>query len=304
MGNFEKLVVLTVLFLSAIVLAISLNDGKKKGERNSPLGAARTQQEQEKDAGVQAAEKRNNGLLLNTEITPGAAPSGPAKTANKLEAKPQRSADGRLRILSSDDGLRSAGIEDYKVYTAADGDTWAGLSERFYDSGRYVSLLRHANEDMMRPLEGEAVLVPVYDFAEEAGKRAPLTPEVRVSNTASELEESKPLRRESSSESAAYERAPATTTTNVATLDLTGVSEYEVRPGDSLSGIAQKVYGSGSRWNVIFEANRNLLKSPDWLQVGMTLAIPRGERLQSLAASVKETEAAERADTKKKGRVR
>ncbi len=54
---------------------------------------------------------------------------------------------------------------------------------------------------------------------------------------------------------------------------------YVVRKGDTLSTIAAKpeVYGHGSAWRRIYEANRDILKSPDKVRVGMTLKIPRGE---------------------------
>jgi len=53
---------------------------------------------------------------------------------------------------------------------------------------------------------------------------------------------------------------------------------YVVRKGDSLSSIAAKpeVYGKASRWRRIFNANRDLLKSPDRVRAGMKLKIPRG----------------------------
>ena len=54
---------------------------------------------------------------------------------------------------------------------------------------------------------------------------------------------------------------------------------YVVQKGDSLSTIAAKpeIYGHGSRWRRIFDANRNLLKNPDRVRAGMTLKIPRSD---------------------------
>lgn len=49
---------------------------------------------------------------------------------------------------------------------------------------------------------------------------------------------------------------------------------YEVRADDSLSRISAKVYGDASAWRRIFEANRDLLESPDDLVLGMKLIIP------------------------------
>jgi len=47
-----------------------------------------------------------------------------------------------------------------------------------------------------------------------------------------------------------------------------------VRPGDTLSTIASRVYGSASRWRLIFEANRDKLRDPDFVRVGMRLRLP------------------------------
>lgn len=53
---------------------------------------------------------------------------------------------------------------------------------------------------------------------------------------------------------------------------------YVVHKGDTLWSIAAnpQVFGDASRWRLLFEANRDLLKSPDRLRPGMTLKIPRG----------------------------
>ena len=49
---------------------------------------------------------------------------------------------------------------------------------------------------------------------------------------------------------------------------------YTVRPGDTLSAIAAKFYGSSGRWTWIFQANRAKISNPDSIYVGETLTIP------------------------------
>lgn len=56
--------------------------------------------------------------------------------------------------------------------------------------------------------------------------------------------------------------------------DPTNSTVYEVKSGDTLSGIAQRVYGNASFSNIIHKANMDILKNPDKLQVGMKLIIP------------------------------
>lgn len=50
--------------------------------------------------------------------------------------------------------------------------------------------------------------------------------------------------------------------------------EYEVKSGDTLSGIAKKVTHGKLSYQQIFEANRDLLSDPDKIQPGQRLKIP------------------------------
>jgi nucleoid-associated protein YgaU len=49
---------------------------------------------------------------------------------------------------------------------------------------------------------------------------------------------------------------------------------YTVKAGDTLSKIAKHHYGDGNKYNVIFEANRPLLKDPNKIYPGQVLRIP------------------------------
>ena len=53
-----------------------------------------------------------------------------------------------------------------------------------------------------------------------------------------------------------------------------GTSAYTVKNGDSLSRIAKRELGSYNRWNEIYEANRDKIKDPNVLTVGVQLVIP------------------------------
>jgi hypothetical protein len=54
----------------------------------------------------------------------------------------------------------------------------------------------------------------------------------------------------------------------------TGERWYEVVPGDTLGGIAKRMYGKASLYMKIFEANRDILDNPDRIKVGQKLRIP------------------------------
>jgi nucleoid-associated protein YgaU len=49
---------------------------------------------------------------------------------------------------------------------------------------------------------------------------------------------------------------------------------YEVVSGDSLSKIAKRKYGDAGLWKRIYEANTDLIKNPDVIQIGWKLKIP------------------------------
>lgn len=49
---------------------------------------------------------------------------------------------------------------------------------------------------------------------------------------------------------------------------------YTVESGDTLGKIAQNIYGSASKYMVIFEANQPMLKDPDKIYPGQKLRIP------------------------------
>lgn len=49
---------------------------------------------------------------------------------------------------------------------------------------------------------------------------------------------------------------------------------YTVVKGDTLSKIAKEIYGKASLWRMIYEANRDVVKNPDRIQIGWVLKIP------------------------------
>ncbi|MEO6192656.1 MAG: peptidoglycan-binding protein LysM [Thermoanaerobaculia bacterium] len=49
---------------------------------------------------------------------------------------------------------------------------------------------------------------------------------------------------------------------------------YDVKAGDSLSKISKQFYGDANKYNVIFEANRPMLKNADDIYPGQKLRIP------------------------------
>jgi hypothetical protein len=69
-------------------------------------------------------------------------------------------------------------------------------------------------------------------------------------------------------------------------LILDGATDYEVKRGDSLTGISRQFYGSGEQFGVsngyffplIMLASSNQVQDPDLIEPGMTLSIPDLQR--------------------------
>ncbi|HVJ69400.1 MAG TPA: LysM peptidoglycan-binding domain-containing protein [Caulifigura sp.] len=65
---------------------------------------------------------------------------------------------------------------------------------------------------------------------------------------------------------------------------------YTVQSGDTLSAVASKTLGSARKYEVIYEANRDVMATPNSLRIGMKLRIP--QEAESVAKrSVNETKA-------------
>ena len=58
-----------------------------------------------------------------------------------------------------------------------------------------------------------------------------------------------------------------------------GPGSYTVRPGDTLSRIAARAYGSGADWPAIWRANRRQVPNPDLITAGQRLTLPSSPRV-------------------------
>jgi NitT/TauT family transport system substrate-binding protein len=54
--------------------------------------------------------------------------------------------------------------------------------------------------------------------------------------------------------------------------------EYTVKPGDTLIRLAQQFYNAADKWQKIYQANKEQVKNPDYIFVGMKLIIPPDDK--------------------------
>ena len=64
----------------------------------------------------------------------------------------------------------------------------------------------------------------------------------------------------------------------IAKATIPGTQEYTVKLGDSLSKLAERFYNSTSKWEKIYEANRDTVKNPHYIYVGQKLMIPSDDQ--------------------------
>jgi nucleoid-associated protein YgaU len=58
-----------------------------------------------------------------------------------------------------------------------------------------------------------------------------------------------------------------------------GHDSYTIRPGDTLSAIAARAYGSAADWPAIWWANRRQVPDPDMITTGQRLALPSSHQV-------------------------
>jgi NitT/TauT family transport system substrate-binding protein len=75
---------------------------------------------------------------------------------------------------------------------------------------------------------------------------------------------------------ASTEKAVATPVTAKGTKP--AAQEYTVKLGDTLSKLSERFYNSTSKWDKIYEANKDTVKNPHYIYIGQKLMIPTDEQ--------------------------
>lgn len=150
-------------------------------------------------------------------------------------------------LLSSRTSRPAVKPPESKKHVIAEGDTLIALAQQYYGDGRKVDLIVAANPAVRNPRNlkiGEEILIPAVGAASDAARTASAVPS-----------QSAPPRGEDAR--------------------LTSSRTYTVEQGDTLYRIAQRAYGSGTRWEEILKHNRALLRGdPKRLAPGMVLQLP------------------------------
>lgn len=143
-----------------------------------------------------------------------------------------------------------------QFYTVRPGDNYWSISRNLYGTSRYFNALSEYNReripDPSRMQPGSQVAAPPRELLEQR------YPDLcGIATTAAP----------GAAPAAANERGQFFVGPG-------GQPQYRVGQGDTLTGIAQKHLGRGSRWTAIFELNRDVLPTADTLKPGTILKLP------------------------------
>lgn len=282
MGKLEKVIVLSVLFVIAVITVVSLTTDSPLDKSNvAVLGAPPAKADATPPAAPDVAQ---NGApaatAANAQTQPGALLSSNVNTAPAAGAPNAAAPAGGIppgSLLKRLDGLQDSYLADMKFYTWKSGDSYRGIAEQYYGDWTKFPLLRRANEGRKQVQIGEKVLVPVFDLDPAATASAPgLVAALQNAPAANAPAANAPApaatapvteRAKTPVKPVAKKAATTTTTTG-------GGKVHVVKEGESLWKIAKAELGNGAHWNKIYEANKDVMKSPEALKTGMKLKIP------------------------------
>jgi nucleoid-associated protein YgaU len=294
MGKLEKVIVLSVLALIAVILVISLSlDDPLKKEKavwagtppGKPAAAEAAAALAAKDAGAKPAPAAHLAAAAKPEA---AKPQGGAQVALASDAhpgdgssdKPAAAVPSALlstnvaagqaevapaipsgSVLVTADGLQDSYTPDLRFYTWQSGDSFRSVAAKYYGDAAKFTLLRRTNEGRENVQAGEKILVPVFDL--DGGHSAPSAAAPASSVVAAPKPDS-PAKTDAALKIAAAKAADASP----------GPRVHVVKDGESLWKIAKLELGDGGRWNEIYEANRDVLSKPEAVHTGLKLRIP------------------------------
>jgi ABC-type nitrate/sulfonate/bicarbonate transport system substrate-binding protein/LysM repeat protein len=164
--------------------------------------------------------------------------------------------------------LREMGVKDPNARSAHP-EQFVDLSfMKELDSSGFIDRLYKSRAVATATPRVEPAPAPVVGATEKA---APLV-EGKIKPLAAE-EKAKPVAKQipASTEKAVATSGSAKTTKPTA-------QEYTVKLGDTLSKLAERFYNSSYKWERIYEANKDILKNPNYIYIGQKLMIPSDDQ--------------------------
>ncbi|MBL8857037.1 MAG: LysM peptidoglycan-binding domain-containing protein [Planctomycetes bacterium] len=268
MGKVEKVIVLSVLFLIALILVVSLtvDDPLNKArvvEAGAPPAPSSTVPAIPAPEVANAQGQPKTPGLLSAEVTPAAptqaqpvpvTPPAPAPAPEPSvvlpptpPAAPALPAGALLKKL---DGLQDSILPDMKLYTWKEGDSFRAIAHAYYGNWEKLTVLKRSNEGRTDVKPGQTIFIPVFDSDRGGAAGSGTGERLGAADKGADVK--------------GGAAAPAATSNGV----------HVVLEGESLWKIAKKKLGNGGRWKEIYDLNRDVLASPESVHKGQRLRLP------------------------------
>lgn len=148
-------------------------------------------------------------------------------------------------------------VKDVRFHDVKGGESMFAICKQYYGTTELVDALAKFNkmDDPASLRQGRRLLIPP---PEAIGGKAKAPPAAKPNGSGTSA--LRPTAIASSTQKPDVKTKPAAKT-------------YTVKPGDSLSGIAQRMLGDKDRWRDLHKLNRKVIEDPDKLKTGTVLKL-------------------------------
>lgn len=178
-----------------------------------------------------------------------------SKPANGYDASDNNSSNGSRYRQSQPTAPLPLSTDRPRYHKIANGDNYWKISKKYYQAGRYFRALeaynKHRISNPKKMREGMIVLIPSKEILNRRFRKY-----ISGGGNSSNNRNRSPLVK------SGYFRGS------------NGQPMYRTGKNDVLTQIAEKHLGRSSRWIQIYEMNRQILKNPNNLKIGIELRLP------------------------------
>jgi LysM repeat protein len=212
--------------------------------------------------------------------------SSPANSSNPFGSERLKAATSAETATFASKPAKSRGEDKPGTYTVQEGDTYWNISKKVYGTAKYFQVLADHNlntiADPQKMKAGTVVQTPDAGVLQRklttVVRAAPtgLTGRIETSGRADGAGSSSSNGLEKSADgTVTASRQPTSGTEPSGILfNEQGYPLFRIGETDTLTSIASDHLGRSSRWEQVYNMNRDQLQSPDKLQIGMLLKLP------------------------------
>ena len=160
---------------------------------------------------------------------------------------------------------------------AKDANARSARPEQFVDNSFMKELDSSGFIDRLYKTTAVAKVAPRTEPAPAPVAAKEKTPAVEAKTKAVATDEkAKPVAKQVS---ASVEKPqPAEALAKMAKVPALAAQQYTVKSGDTLSKLAERFYSAPGKWEKIYDANKDILKNPNYIYIGMKLTIPADDQ--------------------------